>query len=114
MKNYLQPGERLTITATADILSGAPVLVGGMLCVATHDALSGASLVVQTTGVVNLTKLGTDVVAIGDVLYWDGANSRLTKISAVGLFQAGIATKAAGNGVTTVNIRLDGVSRLAV
>jgi predicted RecA/RadA family phage recombinase len=47
------------------------------------------------------------VVTQGAALYWDNTNSRLTT-TASGNTYAGYAFAAAGNGVTTVNIKLNG------
>lgn len=114
MKNYIQPGNTITVIAGATIASGDGVLVGpspgGLLGVAAYDAVIGDSLEVSVCGVYELPKLSTDVVAVGDLLYWDNTNKRLTKTAASNTL-AGIATAAAGNGVTTVRIRLNGAAK---
>lgn len=108
-------GANITVAApSGGVVSGTAYLIGGLFGVAVATAAQTESVVLCTKGVFNLTKLATDVVAVGDVLYWDNTNKRLTKTSATGLFQVGVATAAAGNGVATVDCRLDGVSVLAV
>jgi predicted RecA/RadA family phage recombinase len=114
MKNSIQPGNVLTIVAAADIASGDPVLIGpdpgGLVGVACGSALTGAEVEVAVNGVFELPKLTTDVVAVGDLLYYDLSEAELTK-TATNNTLAGIATKAAGNGVTTVQIRLNGAAK---
>lgn len=107
MKNFVQSGSVLSVTAPADILSGAGVQVGKLFGVAATDALSGAVVQIQTEGVFSLAKLSTDDVAAGDLLYWDAGNDRLTKTAGTGSkLLAGVAVEAAGNGVATVKIKL--------
>jgi predicted RecA/RadA family phage recombinase len=42
MKNYLQAGETVTVTAPADVTSGTLVVVGSLVGVAAFDAASNA------------------------------------------------------------------------
>jgi len=57
--------------------------------------------------VFELPKISTDVIAQGDKLYWDAGQSKLTKTAGAGSKPlVGVATAAAGNGVTTVNCLL--------
>lgn len=105
MKNYVQPGKVINVIAPAAKTSGDGVLVGRLFGVATKDAGSGAELPIIVEGVVSLPKLSTDVVTIGAVLYWDNTNSRLTLV-VTSNFPVGLAVSAAGNGVTTVWVKL--------
>ena len=108
MKNYIQDGTRMKYTNTGTaITSGSGVLVGTKLGVAVADiaATTGTGALCMK-GVVNLPKLSTDVVAQGAALYWDDTNKRLT-VTATSNTYAGYACKAAGNGVTTVDIDLN-------
>jgi len=103
---FVQPGEVIDYTAGANKTAGQPVLIGIKLGVCIGDIANGSTGPVAMTGVYTVTKLGTDVVAQGAALYWDSANSRLTTTSA-GNTLAGYAFAAAGNGATTVNIKLN-------
>ena len=110
MKNYIQPGNTITITApTGGVVSGDGVLIGSLFGVAAFDAEESESVEIQTTGVMVLPKLATDVVAVGDLLHWDSTNNRLTK-TATSNKLIGVAVAAAGNGATTVVIRLNGTA----
>jgi predicted RecA/RadA family phage recombinase len=107
MKNYVQEGNTITVTAPATVTSGQLVVVGSINGVAAFDAASGADIEVTVEGVFELPKVTTDVVAQGDRLYWDSGQAKLTKTAGTGSKpMVGVATAAAGNGVTTVNCRL--------
>jgi predicted RecA/RadA family phage recombinase len=105
-KNYIQPGEVLDVTLGATITSGSGLLVSKRVGVALADGVSGDTIAVQVKGVFNLPKLSTDVVAQGDLLYWDNTNKRLTTTSTSNTL-AGYATAAASGTATTVNIALN-------
>jgi len=104
---FVQPGEVIDYTAGANKTSGQPVLIGTRLGVCLADIANGNTGPAAMSGVYTVTKLSTDVVAQGAALYWDNTNSRLTT-TASGNTYAGYAFAAAGNGVTTVNIKLNG------
>ncbi len=107
MKNFIQPGETLTVTAPANVSSGGLVVVGSIIGVAAFNALSGADVEVATEGVFTLPKVTTDVVTQGARLYWDSAAGKLTVTPGTNSKPlVGLATAAAGNGVTTVSCRL--------
>ncbi len=103
---YVQPGEVIDYTAGANIASGQVVLMGVRIGVALAAIANGATGSVQVSGVFTIAKLSTDVVSQGAALYWDNTNSRLTT-TASGNTLAGYATAAAGNGATTVNIKIN-------
>lgn len=106
-KNYVQEGDVLNFTAGgAAVASGAVVLLGARIGISMGDVAANATGTASVTGVWQIAKLATDVVAQGADLYWDAANSRLTT-TAGGNTKAGYAAGAAGNGVTTVNIKIN-------
>ena len=107
MKNFVQEGNTITVTAPAAIASGQLVVVGSINGVAAFDAASGADLEVTVEGVFELPKATTDVIAQGDKLYWDSGQAKLTKTAGSGSKpMVGVATAAAANSVTTVNCLL--------
>lgn len=107
--NYVQEGDVINYTnaSGSTITSGSGVLVGAWLGVALADIANTKTGSVQIANVFTLPKLGTDTVAQGAALYWDNTNKRLTT-TASGNTLAGRAAAAAGSGVTTVQIRLNG------
>lgn len=103
MKNYVQEGDRIQITAGADIASGGVVVIGTKIGVACNAIANGATGICATEGVFTLPKLSTDVIAQGALVYWDASPGEITTTSS-GNTVAGYATAAAGNGVTTINV----------
>jgi len=105
MKNYVQEGKTLTVTAPAAVASGDYVVVGAIRGVAAYDAGQGEPVEVATEGVFTLPKVAADVVAAGDLLYWNG--TACTKAAGSGSKPlVGVAVKAAGSGVATVDVKL--------
>ena len=103
---FVQPGDVIDYVAGANITAGQVVLIGVRVGVALAAIANGSTGSVAMTGVFTVAKLSTDVVAQGAALYWDNTNSRLTT-TASGNTLAGYAFAAAGNGVSTVNIKLN-------
>ena len=103
---FVQPGEVIDHVASGAKTSGQPVLIGTKLGVCVADIANGATGPVAVSGVYTITKLTTDVVAQGAALYWDNGNSRLTTTVGSNVY-AGYAFASAGNGVTSVNIKLN-------
>lgn len=105
MKNYIQKGDTLTVSAPADVLSGDLVVVGSLMGVASWDATAGSDLELETEGVFELPKLASGAISVGDKLYWDG--TQLTKVAGTGSKPlVGVAVAAAADGATTVLCRL--------
>jgi len=105
MKNYVQEGKTLTVTAPAAVASGDYVVVGAIRGVAAYDAASGEPVEVATEGVFTLPKVAAEDIAVGDLLYWTG--TACTKTAGTGSKPlVGVAVKAAGNGVATVDVKL--------
>jgi predicted RecA/RadA family phage recombinase len=63
MKNYIQDGDILTVTAPAAVASGDFVQVGRIRGVAVAAAASGQPVELKTTGVFRLPKLGSEAFA---------------------------------------------------
>ncbi len=106
MKNFIQLGDVLDHTPAGAVTSGAVVVIGVRVGIAVANIAAGETGALRVKGVVELAKLGTDVVAQGALLYWDATNSRLTT-TASGNVLAGYAAKPAGNGVSTVWLHLN-------
>lgn len=107
MKNYIQPGNTLTLTAPAVIVSGDVVAVGSIIGVANGDAANGAPVDVDTVGVFRLPKVAALAISAGDVVYWDSAAKLVNKTSS-GNTKLGVATEAAANPSPNVAVRLNG------
>ncbi len=110
MKNYIQPGNIITVTApTGGVTSGAGLLVGNLFGIATANAAAGADVEISTTGVFDLPKAANATFTEGQRVSWDATNAQVVA-PASGMIPIGIATEAAANGTTTALIRLDGIS----
>lgn len=99
MKNYVQPGDVISVAAPANVAGGAGVLVGSIFGVAVTTALSGAAVEIATRGVFDLVKAGTQAWAVGDRIYWDNSAKVATTAAAAGANKLiGVATAAVGSG----------------
>ncbi|WP_145104527.1 DUF2190 family protein [Cereibacter sediminicola] len=107
MKNFVQPGNTVTIPAPYAVLSGQGVKSGLIFGVACGDAAEAADVDVQTVGVFDLAKVGTDTFALGAAVYWD-ATAQLATATATGNSKIGAALEAASNTAATVRVRLNG------
>ena len=105
MKNYIQKGDVLTLTAPYSLKGGEGFKVGNIFAIAAGDAEQGNQVEGALTGVFALVKQADSVCAIGDKLYWDDSNRRITA-TASGNKLVGVAVVAADNGTTTATLRL--------
>ncbi len=104
MKNFVQPGDALTLTAPAAVASGAGVLVGSIFGVANGAAESGADVVLSVTGVFDLPK-AAGAISAGAVVYWDSTPGVVTTV-ATDNARIGVAVKAAASGEALARVRL--------
>lgn len=85
MKNYVQPGDSLSAGPFPyQVSAGGGVLLGGALFgIAVDDTASGATGVVVTEGVFDVTKATTagEAPTLGQRLFWDNTNKRITTTS---------------------------------
>ncbi|RNF35393.1 DUF2190 family protein [Paracoccus methylarcula] len=112
MKNYIQPGENLTLTMAAAVTSGDGVLVGSIFGVAQGDAAVGDAVVLVRRGVFNLPKVSAEAWSAGDPVYWDDTAKSLTSV-ATGNQLVGAAVEDAANPSAIGVVLLDGTIRLA-
>lgn len=77
MRNSVQSGEVLTLTAPYTVVSGAGALVGKKFGVATADITSGSKGEFAVCGVFDIAK-GSTTFATGDPVYWDNTNKVAT------------------------------------
>ena len=110
MKTFIQNGDVITVTApTSGTTSSDGIIVGSLFGIATCDALEGESVEIATAGVFDLSKDAATVISQGDRVAWDDT-AREIALPGVGLYPVGIATLAAGDGASTVRVRLDGIA----
>lgn len=109
MRNYKSTGATLTLVATAVTLSGDPVLTGNLFSVAQHGAAVGEPLTTTTLGVYALPKDAAAVFTVGEEVWFDPATKTCGE-KAAGKHLIGVAAVAAANGITSVDVRLNGTS----
>lgn len=110
MKNYLQNGHILRVTTPAGgIASGDALIVGNIFGIAAYASAEGDPVELSTTGVFQLPKASAAVLTVGARVAWDNA-AKVVNTPGAGRFPVGVAVEAAGNGVTSVAVRLDGVA----
>ncbi len=110
MRNYVQAGANLTLPAPYALDSGDGALVGSIFGVAAGDAENGADVDLVTEGVFDLPKQSAEVITLGSPLYWDNVSKEVTadQDTADSFTRIGVAVAGAGNGATTVRVRLNG------
>ena len=104
MRNFVQPGNAVTIPSPVTLAAGDPVVVGALRGVANGDAETGEPVVIATTGIFELDKVGADAFAVGDLAYVDGAG--LATVADTGS-EIGVAVRAAAAGSAKVFVRVD-------
>jgi predicted RecA/RadA family phage recombinase len=109
MKNFIQPGDVLTLTAPETLTSGRGVLVGQIFGIATAAAANGAVVEVALTGVFSHAKPGSQAWSQGQKVYWDNTAKLITSVATSNTF-VGHAIEAVGGGAgdTTGKVRLTG------
>lgn len=107
MKNYVQPGRVITLTAPYALTSGQGALVGTLFSVASGDAANGATFEGVTEGVFDLAKVAATAITAGAKVYWDNAARNVTTTVGSNTL-IGCAIVAAATNDTTVRVRLNG------
>jgi predicted RecA/RadA family phage recombinase len=96
MKNYIQPGEKITVPAPHDVASGGGVLVGSMFGVAATAAKDGEDVTIVRKGVFVLNKLTAQAWEVGVKVYWNNTAKEVTTVAS-GNTQIGFAAVAAAD-----------------
>jgi predicted RecA/RadA family phage recombinase len=105
MRNFIQKGDALTITAGATLVAGQAVLVGGVLGVAAADCASGSKVSVVLEGVFSLPRITGAAWTAGQRVFWDASVSKLSAVS-TGNVYAGLMANAPASGDTVGLVRL--------
>jgi predicted RecA/RadA family phage recombinase len=104
MKNFVAPGNMVSVTSPTNAVSGDLVLFGVMGGgVAATDALVGAPLELAVEGIYDVKKATADLLPAGTVAH---ADSSTGLISLAGTIKVGWIVASAGPGQTTVRVRL--------
>jgi predicted RecA/RadA family phage recombinase len=117
MKNFVQDGRILNVLAPATLVAGQAFRVGLLAGVALQDAANGAAVQMQTDGVVDITKTGSQAWTVGQVIYGVGTTTLVaTTATTTGNILLGVCVVAVGSGAgeTIGRIRLNGSAPAAL
>lgn len=106
MKNYVQPGNALTVTFTADVVGGDVVILGSLIGVAAQTYASGAEGVINRDGVFAINK-DTSVFAEGAAVYWDDTAKAATSVTVDNTLIGVAVNGGAVTGAATVDVLID-------
>jgi predicted RecA/RadA family phage recombinase len=104
MKNFIQCGDSLTVTAPYAVSSGDGVKLGSLFGVAAVDALISTPVTIAREGVFEMDA-AAGAIAAGGPVYWDDSAKTCTA-TATGNTRIGVATAAKGQSDTTVTVAL--------
>ena len=110
MKNYVQPGDNLTLPAPYDVKAGDGVLVGNLFGVATAGAAAGEPVTIVRKGAYDLKKISAQAWAVGAKVYWNDTAKECTTVAS-GNKLVGAAVNAAADPSDTGMVVLDGAIR---
>lgn len=102
---YIQRGDSIDHTPTADVAAGDIVKLGKLVGIAKLDIKAGELGALALTGVYEVAK-GDAVFAVGDEVGWDAVSSKAVIASTAGCTKLGYAIGAAAAGDAFVNVRL--------
>ncbi|MPS27566.1 MAG: DUF2190 family protein [Alcaligenaceae bacterium] len=105
-KTYVQPGNVLDHKPSADVASGAVVVLGARIAIALSAIPANTIGSVQVSGVHRLAKKTGDTFAQGALVYWDNTANNLTS-TATDNTLAGFAAAAAVSADTTMLVKLN-------
>lgn len=107
MKNFIKPGDVMSLIAPYNVAAGAGLLVGSIFGVAITTALSAAAVETAVTGVFDLAKATGLAWTQGVRLYWDDAAKNVTTAAAAGANKLiGVASQAQLAGDIVGRVRL--------
>ena len=109
MRNYVQPGDMITLIAVAAIASGAGVLTGSLFGVAAGSAAIGQEVEIKTTGVFDFNADPAATAVAGAKAYWDDTAKQVSA-TASGNKLIGVFTLDKIATVGFARVRLNGVS----
>jgi predicted RecA/RadA family phage recombinase len=105
MKNFVQPGDVISVPAPANVSAGGGVVVGSLFGVAVATALSGQPVEIAVTGVFDLPKTAAQAWTVGQLLYWSG--TAVTSVASTNRL-IGVAAAPALSADTVGRVRLNG------
>jgi len=102
----LNSGETINHIPSSDVAAGDVILQGNLFGIALTAIPSGRLGSLAISGIFRITKLSTDNVTVGAVLYWDNTNKRVT-LTAGGNTRIGLAVAASPSGQATADVLIN-------
>jgi predicted RecA/RadA family phage recombinase len=110
VKNYIQPGDVLPLTApTGGVVAGTAYKIGQVLVIATASVAQGLPFEGKRQGVFEVAKVSAQAWTEGAVIYWDDT-AKLFTTTATSNLAVGFAVAAAANPSSTGKVCLHGVA----
>jgi predicted RecA/RadA family phage recombinase len=107
MKNFVQRGDTLTLTAPYEVASGAGALVGSIFGVAAATVANAEEGEFDVVGVFDIAKVSAQAWTVGALIYWDNT-AKLCTTTATSNKLIGTAVAVAANPSSTGRVRLNG------
>jgi len=106
-RNFIQPGETITLPAPRALASGDGFNVGAIVAVALAAAAQGAPVEGRRVGVFDIAKAGGQAWTPGQKVYWDATNNVATT-TAGGNILIGATVQAQASAATIGRVLLTG------
>lgn len=108
MKNFIQPGDILTLTApSGGVVSGNVYKINDLIVVAVHSAAVGEDFEGRCTGVMEVPKASADSFSAGAKIYWNDSSKEMTTTSG-GNTLVGVASETVASGIDVAPVRWNG------
>lgn len=102
---YVQPGNAIDYTPTADVAAGDVVVLGTIVGVASYDIAANTLGALNVTGVFDMPKASGAITA-GAAVYWDASNKNITT-TANSNTKAGVAVAGAATGDVVARVLIN-------
>ena len=106
MKNYVQKGDVLTLTAPANVTGGQGLMVGDLFGVVAGDALNGEQFDLHVVGVFDLPAETADTFSVGQIVFWNRVSGKVTEAESESDDVIGHAVAVKGSGATAARVRI--------
>ena len=103
---YVQRGDAIDYTPTADVAAGDVVVLGSVVGVTKLDIKAGELGALALTGVYEMPKSSGSSIAAGSVVAWDRTNRKVVGGGVSGAITIGHAVSSATMEDTTIFVRL--------
>lgn len=107
MRNFIQPGNTVTVAVPHAVSSGEGVLVGALFGVAASPAATGGETEIATEGVFDLAKVQAEGWTVGQPIHWDDTAKCCTTMASSNA-RIGVAVAVATNPSFVGRVRLNG------